>query len=158
MHSDDDFPAAADDIAEAVARARALPGVDADRVALWFFSAGGLLTADWLAKPPPYLRCVAVTYPILAPPPGTLGARFRPIDAVRAAGGLPILVTRVGRERAEVAATVEAFIAEAELRQVPVAVIDVPEGQHGFDTLDHAESSRAAVSRAMTWVVTALRR
>ena len=158
LHSDNHFPVAADDVACAVAHVRALAGVDPDRVALWFFSAGGLLTAGWLSKPPPWLRCIAATYPILAPPPGHLDARFRPVDAVRAAGELPILVTRVGRERAEVAATVEAFRAEAELHRVRVEVIDVPEGQHGFDMLDHTQSSRAAVSQAMTWVVTALRR
>jgi acetyl esterase/lipase len=157
LHSDNHFPVAADDLAAAVAHVRAQAGVDPDRVALWFFSAGGLLTARWLSKPPQWLRCVAATYPILAPPAGRLDARFRPVDAVRAAGELPILVTRVGRERPEVAAAVEAFIAEAELHKVKVEVIDVPEGQHGFDMLDHAEGSRAAVSQAMTWVVTALR-
>lgn len=56
------------------------------------------------------------------------------------------------------AATVTAFIAEAEVHHVGVEVLDVPDGQHGFDMLDHTENSRAAVSQAMTWVVTALRR
>lgn len=32
--------------------------------------------------------------------------------------------------------------------RVGVEVIDVPEGQHGFDILDYTDSSRAAVTRA----------
>jgi acetyl esterase/lipase len=153
------FPAAADDISSAVDRARALAGVDADRVALWFFSAGGLLAADWLSEPPPWLRCIALTYPVLAPPPGLdIDSRFRPVDALRNAGLLPILLTRVGRERPEITATVEAFTAEADIHQARLTVIDVPQGQHGFDTLDHDETSRAAVNQAMTWVVAALER
>jgi len=159
LHSEAAFPAAADDIFSAVGRARALPGVDADRVALWFFSGGGLLAADWLSEPPSWLRCIALTYPVLAPIPGLdVDARFRPVDAVRGAGQLPILLTRVGRERPPIAATVDAFTAEAEIHQVRLTVIDVPEGQHGFDSLDHDETSRAAVNQAMTWVVAALQR
>jgi acetyl esterase/lipase len=159
LHSPAALPAAADDVAAAVEQARSLAGVDPDRVALWFFSGGGLLAADRLSAPPPWLRCIAATYPVLAPLPGREpGTRFRPVGAVRAAGALPILLTRVGRERAEIAATVAAFTAEAELHHVRLSVIDVPDGQHVFDMLDHDESSRAAVSQAMTWVVTALLR
>src|SRR5215471_16487997 len=64
LYSPAALPAAADDVAAAVEQARALAGVDPDRVALWFFSGGGLLAADWLAAPPPWLRCIAATYPL----------------------------------------------------------------------------------------------
>jgi acetyl esterase/lipase len=157
LYSVADYPAAADDITSAVERARALPGVDPDRVALWFFSGGGPLSADWLSSPPAWLRCLAATYPVLAPLPGLdPSTRFHPVEAVRTVGALPILLTRVGSERPDIAATVDAFIAQAELHSAKLTVIDVPEGQHGFDTLDHNESSRMAVRQAMTWVVTAL--
>jgi acetyl esterase/lipase len=159
LHSPAAYPTAADDVAAAVEQARALPGVDPGRVALWFFSGGGLLTSGWLAEPPRWLRCLAATYPLLAPLPGwEVDERFRPVEAVRSAGTLPILLTRVGRERPEIAVTVEAFVAEAERRHAELTIIDVPEGQHSFDILDHNESSRAAVSQAMTWVAAALRR
>jgi dipeptidyl aminopeptidase/acylaminoacyl peptidase len=59
------YPLAAADVAEAVERARADPRVDRDRVALWFFSGGGLLLADWLRQPPDWLRCLAASYPLL---------------------------------------------------------------------------------------------
>lgn len=151
-------PIPADDIAAAVERARALPGVDPDRVALWFFSGGGLLSADWLWAPPAWLRCLALTYPVLAPlPERDPGKRFHPVEAMRTVGALPTLLTRVGRERPEIAASVDAFTGQAELHGAKLTVIDVPEGQHGFDTLDHDESSRLAVRQAMTWVVATLR-
>lgn len=79
------------------------------------------------------------------------------VAAVRTVGALPILLTRVGRERPEIAATVDAFTGQAELHGAKLAVIDVPEGQHGLDTLDHGETSRLAMRQAMTWGVATLR-
>ncbi|EST38122.1 hypothetical protein N566_09190, partial [Streptomycetaceae bacterium MP113-05] len=93
LHDVADYAGAADDVAAAVERVRADPRVDGDRIALWFFSGGGLLAADWLAAPPHWLRCVAATYPVLAPMPGWGmgdGPRFRPAEAVRGAGRLPV--------------------------------------------------------------------
>jgi acetyl esterase/lipase len=158
LHSPADYSTAADDVASAVAQARALDEVDPDRVVLWFFSGGGLLSADWLAQPPPWLRGIAATYPLLAPLPGwDVDARFNPVQAVRSAGALRILLTRVGREQPEIAATVEAFTASAESHLVAIDVIDVPDGQHSFDMLDHTDSSRAAVTEAMNWATAVLR-
>ncbi|MFE0627837.1 alpha/beta hydrolase [Streptomyces sp. NPDC058864] len=159
LHDLGDFPRAAGDLADAVERVRADPRVDADRVALWFFSAGGLLSADWLAAPPPWLRCVAATYPVLAPLPnwGLTTSRFRPAAAVHGAGALPLVLTRVGRERTEIAATVEEFLAAAKEAGTDVDVLDLPDGVHGFETTDHGEQARGAVERAMRTVLRHLR-
>ncbi|WP_030606682.1 alpha/beta hydrolase family protein [Streptomyces sclerotialus] len=159
LHDLTDYERAAEDVAEAVALVRADPRVDGDRVALWFFSGGGPLSADWLAAPPPWLRCVAATYPILLPPPswGLSGPRFRPADAVRSAGRLPVVLTRVGLEVAEIAVTVEAFLTAAEECGADVEVIDVPDGHHGFETLDHTEQARDAVRHAVRSVLGHLR-
>lgn len=150
LHDLADYGRAAEDIAEAVDLVRADPRVDADRVALWFFSAGGLLAADWLAAPPPWLRCVAATYPVLAPMPnwGRVDSRFRPAVALRSAERLPVVLTRVELERAEIAATVEEFLAAAKECDAEVEVIDVPRGRHGFETTDHSGQARNAVERA----------
>jgi acetyl esterase/lipase len=133
--------------------------VDPQRIALWFFSGGGLLAADWLAAPPSWLRCVAATYPVLAPLPGWDGvaARFRPAAAVAAAGQLPVVLTRVERERAEIAATVAEFLAAARSARAAVEVIDVPGGHHGFETIDHTEPARQAVRSAVRSVLGHLR-
>ncbi|MBB1245598.1 alpha/beta hydrolase [Streptomyces durbertensis] len=152
LHDLGAYGTAADDVAEAVDRLRADPRVAADRVALWFFSGGGLLAADWLAAPPPWLRCVALTYPILAPLPnwGLSDSRFHPAAAVRAARGAipPVVLTRVGREMPQIAATVAEFLAAAEPSGATVDLIDLPNAPHGFETVDHTAPAREAVQRA----------
>ncbi|MER6396939.1 alpha/beta hydrolase [Kitasatospora sp. NPDC001603] len=155
LHSLADYPLAAADVAEAVELLRADPRVDGDRIALWFFSGGGPLSADWLSAPPSWLRCLAVTYPILAPLPGWQGvdSRFRPVDALAGVGRLPVVLTRVGLEVTEIAATVEEFVAAAEARDTDLQVIDVPHGHHGFDTVDPTDESRAAVELAVRSVL-----
>ncbi|WP_035804477.1 alpha/beta hydrolase [Kitasatospora mediocidica] len=154
-----DFGRAAADVAEAVEALRADPRVDGDRVALWFFSGGGLLTSDWLAAPPAWLRCLAANYPVLAPLPGwhSLEPRFRPVEVVAGAGRLPIVLTRAGLETSEMAATVAAFVAAAEDAGAALELIDVPNGHHGFEGLEQTEESRAAVAQAMHAVLGHLR-
>ncbi|WP_412746158.1 alpha/beta hydrolase family protein [Krasilnikovia sp. MM14-A1004] len=151
LHAVTDYPLAADDVAAAVELLRADPRVDADRVALWFFSGGAPLMADWLRATPPWLRCVAATYGILSCPP-EYGTRFNPADAVAGAGALPIVVTRVGRESPEIAQTVEQFVAAAETCGARLDVVDVPNGRHSFDILDDTDESRQAIGRALELV------
>ncbi|GGW24229.1 alpha/beta hydrolase [Streptomyces xantholiticus] len=159
LHGVGDYGRAAEDVTAAVDLVRADPRVDGERVALWFFSGGGLLCADWLASPRPWLRCVAATYPALAPLPswGVTDARFRPATAVREAGRLPIVLTRVELEVAELAVTVEEFLAAAEDCEAAVEIVDVPGGHHGFETIDHTEQARDAVTRAVRSVLGHLR-
>jgi acetyl esterase/lipase len=151
-----DYPTAAADVAAAVQAVRAHPQVDDDRVVLWFFSGGGLLSADWLRQRPSWLRGVAMTYPVLAPVPGRVrvDARFQPCVVVAEPGGPmpPILLTRVGLERPEIASTVAGFVSAATDARVSLEIVDVPNGRHGFDMLDHTDESRAAVERAVSWV------
>jgi len=151
LHSPDAYPVAADDVRAAIEAVRADPRVDSERIALWFFSGGGLLSADWLREPPPWLRCVALTYPVLVPLPGwPVPDRFRPVDAVAASGDLPIVLTRVGRENPVIAEGVSAFIGAAKTRP---DVVEVPHGRHGFDYLDDDDASRAAILRAIDLVL-----
>jgi acetyl esterase/lipase len=81
---------------------------------------------------------------------------FEPIQALPAASDLPLLLTRVGREQPLIADTVAAFIAAAQAQHTSLEIIDVPNGQHGFDTLDHIDESRHAVCQALSWVTSAL--
>jgi dienelactone hydrolase len=155
LHDLGDYERAAADVAAAVELARADPRVDGDRIALWFFSGGGLIAADWLDAPPTWLRCLAATYPVLAPLPnwGLSETRLRPARAVANAGDLPVVLTRVGREMPELAATVQEFLAAAEDCGADVEVIDVPHGHHGFETIDVTDESRTAVRHALRTVL-----
>jgi acetyl esterase/lipase len=157
LHDPGDYPRAAEDLAAAIAEVRADPRVAADRVAIWFFSGGGLLAVDWLRRPPAWLRCVAASYPLLAPlPDWRVDPRFHPVDAVAGAGPLPLVLTRVGRERPPIAATVERFVAAAREHGARLEIVDVPGGQHMFDVLDRTAESRAAIGRGLDAVLAAL--
>lgn len=153
LHDQGAYPVAAEDAA-AVQVARDDPGVDADRIALWFFSGGGPLLADWLRVQPPWLRCVAASYPVLDEFPGfPLDHRFRPVEAVAGAGATPIILTRAGQEVPAIAETQDAFVDAARAAGIEPDIIDVPDGRHGFDMLDDTDASRAAIVRAMTSVL-----
>lgn len=130
--------------------ARNDPRVDGDRIAVWIFSASGMLAAEWLSNPPRRLRCLAATYLVRAERPGRdADPRYRPVEVVRSAGELPIVLTRVGLERSDIAPTVQAFPAAAEDCGAKVEVIDIPDAHHGFETIDHTESTRQGVIRAV---------
>lgn len=145
LHDPGDYPAIARTVAAAIEDARREPTVDADRVAVWAFSGGGLLSGYWLREPPSWLRCLALSYPVLAPLPGwQVDAAYQPIDALESPAP-PIVLSRAGQDVPEVAATVPPFLGRAGELGVHVELIDVPEGQHGFDSLDHTDASRDAV-------------
>ncbi|WP_324608142.1 alpha/beta hydrolase [Streptomyces sp. NRRL B-12105] len=158
LHDVADYARAAADVAAAVDLVRADPRVDAGRIALWFFSGGGPLMADWLAEPPAWLRCLGAAYPVLAPLPNwgmSAEGRFHPVRAVADAGHAlpPLVLLRVGRESPEIAATVAKFLRTAAEREADVRVVDVPHGHHGGGPADPADEWRAAVREAMRAVV-----
>ncbi|WP_042416791.1 alpha/beta hydrolase [Streptacidiphilus anmyonensis] len=159
LHTPSDYPTAAADVAEALEVLRADPRVDAERIAVWCFSGAGLLLADHLAAPPPWLRCVAATYPVLAPLPGWTGVdpRFAPAAVLPKSGGLPVVLTRVGLESPEIAETVASFLAAAGECGATVELVDVPNGRHGFDVEEPTQESSEAVRRAMRAVCARLR-
>jgi hypothetical protein len=129
-----DFTRAAEAVPQLEAQidaVHALPQVDAGRVALWAFSGGGLLVNRWLEQPTDWLRCIALSYPVLQPPPASVST--------------PVVLTRVGRERPEIQQTVERFLASV----TPDLLIDVPNGQHAFDVLDDSDESRKAIEEAL---------
>lgn len=154
------YPDSADDIAEVVEKVRRNPHVDPDRIALWFFSGGGALAADWLRERPSWLRAVVWNYPVLSPPCDWSGdiARFDCTKAVAEAPELPKLMVRVGEEYSSFAKTQEAFIESARSSSSALEVIDLPASPHGFESLKYNELAREAVGEAMTWVARTLLR
>jgi dienelactone hydrolase len=151
LHTPSDYPTAAVHVAQALDVLRADPRVDAERIAVWFFSGAGLLLTDHLAAPKPWLRCVAASYPVLAPLLGWVGVdpHFAPATALPQAGALPVVLTRAGLESPEIAETVAAFLAAAEECGAAVELVDVPNGRHGFDVHEPTEETREAVRRAL---------
>lgn len=118
---------------------RERPEIDADRVAVWAFSGGTLLVGAWFGESPAWLRCLALTYPLVGD-----------VDALRP--GRPVVLTQVGQEQPQIQATVDRFLAKAAETGTSVHVIDVPNGHHGFDVADHTDESRQAVLAAADFV------
>ncbi|TCO14831.1 SnoaL-like protein [Kribbella steppae] len=145
----DQLVTAADEVEAAVGLLRSDPRVDPDRVALWFFSGAGLLAGEWLDSRPDWLRCVALTYPLLATPPG-VEELVNAAEVIGKHKDLPVLLTRAGLEHEELAGPVAEFVSAG---GTALDIIDVPKGHHGFDMLDHTEESRAAVTKALDWAI-----
>ncbi|NIK56470.1 nuclear transport factor 2 family protein [Kribbella shirazensis] len=149
IHGLDRLVAAADEVEAAVGVLRSDPRVDPDRVGLWFFSGAGLLAGEWLDSRPDWLRFVALTYPLLATPPG-VDDLVTAAEVIGKHKDLPVLLTRAGLEREELAGPVAEFVSAG---GTALDIIDVPKGHHGFDMLDHTEESRAAVTKALDWAI-----
>ncbi|MCK1818696.1 alpha/beta hydrolase [Streptomyces sp. XM83C] len=154
LHDVGAYPVAARDVADAVELVRSDPRVDAGRIALWFFSGGGPLSAEWLESPPAWLRAVGFSYPLLVPMPdwGLPKGRFRPVDAVCGAGDLPLVLLRAGREAPALAAGVEEFRTAVKDAGARLEVVDVPNGRHAFESLDPVEEWGDAVRYALDTV------
>jgi hypothetical protein len=149
IHGFDQLVTAADEVEAAVGLLRSDPRVDPDRVALWFFSGAGLLAGEWLDSRPDWLRCVALTYPLLATPPG-VEELVNAAEVIGKHKDLPVLLSRAGLEREELAGPVAELVSFV---GTALDIIDVPKGHHGFDMLDHTEESRAAVTKALDWAI-----
>jgi acetyl esterase/lipase len=121
-------------LGKALEEVRLETSIDPGRVAVWAFSGGARLVGGWLEQPPPWLKGVALTYPVV--PALTQVA-------------VPVVVTRVGLEHPAIQATVDAVL---ELVPAPT-VINVDRGHHGFDMLDHDDESKRAVRTAVDAVV-----
>ena len=147
------YPDSAEDVAAVVEKVRRNPHVDPDRIALWFFSGGGALAADWLHDRPSWLRAVAWNYPVLAPPRDWSGdiERFDCTKAVTEAPDLPKLLVRVGDEYSSLASTQDAFIESARSSSSALEVIDLPASTHGFESLKYDKAARDSVGEAMAW-------
>ena len=149
IHGLDHLVTAADEVEAAVGVLRSDPRVDPDRVGLWFFSGAGLLAGEWLDSRPDWLRFVALSYPLLATPPG-VDDLVNAAEVIGKHKDLPVLLTRAGLESDELAGPVAEFVSAG---GSSLDIIDVPKGHHGFDMLDHTEESRAAVTKALDWAI-----
>ena len=116
--------------------------VDAERIALWYFSGGGLLMMPMMLNRPDYVRCVVAFYPYL-----------QPVEMqVRTKGtGLPIFIARAGLDQPMINDTIDLFVQEALAGNAMLEVMNHPTGRHGFDILDDDERSRAIIARAVAF-------
>lgn len=144
------YPEAASTLDRTLSAVRSSSGIDldVDRVAVWFFSGGGPLAYPLLAAGHAWLRCVALTYPLL--PTDDIPGWPSLADALAGLGDTPVVLTRVEHEIPDFIAGQQALL---DARPMGLTTIDVPAAQHGFDTGPDTEQGRAAVLHALASVV-----
>jgi acetyl esterase/lipase len=147
-----DFDKSQADVAAAIDYVRSHAtelNVDADRIALWYFSGGGLLMTPLLLDRPDYVRCMLAFY-----------AYLQPVEMqVRTKGaGFPIFIARAGLDQPMINDTIDSFVQEALAGNAILDVMNHPAGRHGFDILDHDERSREIIARAVAFAQAHVRR
>ncbi len=138
------YPEAAATLDRTLSAVRADGAVDGGSVAVWFFSGGGPLAYPVLAAGHEWLRCVALTYPLL--PTEDIPGWPSMSDALRGMGSTPVVLTVVEDELPDFVAGQRALLAAP---PAGMTTIEVPPAQHGFDTGPGTEHGRAAVVAAL---------
>lgn len=147
--------------------------VDKDRVAVWAFSAGGLMLAPFFHDSPAYLRAIAcfycvsdVTQDSWAGVPGVTkeqveraATMFSSANQVHSAEriGTPLFVGRAGLDSPGLNRTIDRLIQEALSKNMSVEVWNHPTGRHGFDILDDNMRSREIIGRVVEFLRTNLK-
>jgi acetyl esterase/lipase len=138
-------------------------GLAPDRICLWTFSAGGRLTAVGLRKDGPAVSCLVSFYGVVDLSRDAAGLetgreaflrQYSPVHALEdpEARRTPLLVVRAGRDNPGLNAGIDQLVATALRRNAPFRLINLPDGDHGFDGLNDNEASRAAVREALRFV------
>ena len=172
LHAPADFERSQADVAAAIDYVRehaAELNVDADRLALWYFSGGGPLLSAVLRERPAYVRCVLAFYAFLdmrhRVPDHADAARvarateLSPAAHVRAKGaGLPMFIARAGLDQPMINQAIDTFVQEALSGNATLDVMNHAAGRHGFDILDDDERSREIIARAVDFAQAHVRR
>jgi dienelactone hydrolase len=146
---------AVEDVRRCIDDLRRHPRVDPERIAVWAFSAGGVLLGDVLSAQPSWLRAVAATYAVLDVGEGAPCSSPAPVAVAQARAILvPMLLVRVEHEPDWVAATQDAFLAAARRSHTGsgVEVQEVAGAQHGFETIDDTDEARRAIGASVSWL------
>jgi dipeptidyl aminopeptidase/acylaminoacyl peptidase len=153
---DDTLPVARDDVRAALEALRDDPRVDADRVGLWFFSAGGFLMGSFLDPVPDGVRAVAGTYAAVGDPELADLGLVDGLDAVPR-GSVPLLLVRPEHDFDWIVPSTDDLLSRCAEAGRAVDVIDVSGAHHGFETVDDTDAARDAVRRSIAWWADSLR-
>ena len=126
FYAHEQLPQSIEDVEAAVAFVRensAEFNIDPDRICLWAFSGGGNHLATFFQKQPDYLRCIISFY-----------ARHPDTTIAAAANNkIPYLIIRAGKDAPDLNEKIDQFVTSALAANLPVELINNPDGEHGFD-------------------------
>lgn len=139
--------------------------VDRESVCVWTCSAGGpaaLRAAIQGGRE--FVRCIVALYTYLnlehlrkdiAPAVSDDALReFSPLSYLRSnpQGIAPMFVVRAGLDRPAFNESIDQFVCEASRQNISIEFINYSSGQHGFDTRDDNERSRAIIRRTIDFM------
>jgi len=140
-------------------------GVDRSRIGLWAASGHGPTALSMLlGEGHDFLRCAAFCYPFLLDLDGATdvaeaATTFRFVDACagRSIGDFPaatpILLVRAGREETpHLNESLDAFVARALERNLPLTLVNHAEGPHAFDLFHDSAETRAIVGQVLEFL------
>jgi dipeptidyl aminopeptidase/acylaminoacyl peptidase len=153
---DDTLGLARDHVRATLETLREDPRVDGGRIGLWCFSAGGLLMGSFLDPAPAGVIAVAGTYAAVADP-GLDETDLRQAVDTAATSTVPLLLVRPEHDFDWIVTETDQLLERCAAAGRPVDVIDVPDGHHGFETVDDTDASRHAASRSIDWWLGVLR-
>ena len=170
MNTSDNADSAASDLVEALKHLRtnaAALGVDANRICVAFYSAGGPMASVLLRGQQAGIRCVLLFYPFLdvehlrsptAFRPAASAARLRAMAfwsprfyLSRGPAGLPpIFLARAGRDAIpRLNASIDRFVDVALASNVQLDLYTHPTGEHGFDVVNRDDRTREIIVQAL---------
>jgi acetyl esterase/lipase len=147
-----DYERARSDVAAAIEYVRrhaAELNVDADRIALWYFSGAGPLMTPMLRDRPDYVRCLLAFYAYLQPAEAQVRAK---------SAGVSIFIARAGLDQPMINETIDRFVPEALAGNATLDLMNHATGRHGFDILDDDDRSREIIARAVAFAQAHVRR
>lgn len=142
---------ARDNIRETARALRGDPRVDADRLGIWFFSAGALFMGSVLADPPGWdVAAVAGTYAVVGDPElGESGWPQATSTAERST--IPLLLVRPEHDHDWICSANDELLARCERAGRAVDVIEVRGAHHSFENVDDTDASRDAITHSIEW-------
>jgi acetyl esterase/lipase len=174
MTTDENIATASSDVATAVDYVRsnaATLGVDADRLCIAVYSAGGPLASVFMRDRGPHVRCLVLFYPFLdlehmrtqspfrpahpAAHVDSLVPRYSPahLVAVAPANLPPIFLAMAGEDQIpRLNDSIERFMRAAVANRVEIDFALHRRGVHGFDQRNHGACTREILERAITFV------
>ena len=136
--------------------------VDANRMAFWAFSGGGVLLVPSLSGDQPFARADLCFYCVLdvdlplipATDREKMRAHLSPLIQMEHATGTvpPILIARAGLDSPDLNRNIERFVAKALTKNLTIEVMNHPQGRHAFDTLDPSARSSEIIQRALDFL------
>jgi acetyl esterase/lipase len=146
--------------------------IDKDSMALWAFSAGGLMLAPFLRETAAYVRGIVCFYCVSDVTENSwsgvegvkqeqverAAAEYSSANAVHAADHAfpPILVGRAGLDSPQLNETIDRLMREALAKNLSIELWNHPTGRHAFDILDDNARSREIIRRAIEFLRTNL--